>query len=63
MPKMFSCLHLMLEMYMRDAIHGGSPQCSEGCRCDDAEILTYHLLVGEVLGQIWALFRGGNSTS
>lgn len=43
MPKMLFCLHVMLEMYMTDTIHGGSSQCSERCRCEDADILTHHL--------------------
>jgi len=49
-------------MDMTDTIYGGSSQRSERHRCEDVEILTHHLLVGEV-GQIWALFRAENSTS
>lgn len=63
MPKMLSCLHLTLEMDMTDTIYGGSSQRSERHRCEDVEILTHCLLVGEVLGLIWALFRAENSTS
>lgn len=62
MPKMLSCLHLTLGMDMTDTVYEGSSQHSERHRCEDVEILTY-LLVGEVLGWIWALFRAENNTS
>lgn len=45
MPKMLSSVHLMLEMYMTDTLHGGSSQCSGRHRREDAEILAYCLLL------------------
>lgn len=59
---MLSYFHLTLETDMIDTIYGGSSQCNERHRCEDAEILTHRLLFGEGLGRIWALFRAENST-
>lgn len=56
MPKMLSCLHLILEMDMTDTVFGGSSQCSERHRCEDVEIVACCLLLGEVLEWIWAFF-------
>lgn len=49
MPKMLSCLHLILEMDVTNTVFGGSSQCSERHRCEDVEILARCLLLGEVL--------------
>lgn len=50
MPKMLSCLHLILEMGMTDTVFGGFSQYTERHRCEYVEILAYCLLFGEVLG-------------
>lgn len=50
MPKMLSCLHLTLEVGMTDTIYGGSSQHNKRHRCENVEILTHCLLIGEVLG-------------